>query len=200
MDVNAANPYEQKLYNMFKSFDTQSLGTLDKNALMDLCTTLELKDRSVKLVANLIDPKRNNRVTFAEFKEGLLILLGTADTDDNDDSITNASANFDKVSPSTHPHQLMNDPSSTMQSMYDDEASAAKSREVSPKLVVRGKKYGRRSRPQSVAPFESSQSDSEEDYEFARVPTATAAAAAANKSPKTYHKVSASHRAYALCR
>lgn len=89
MDVNAANPYEQKLYNMFESFDTQSLGTLDKTALMELCATLELKDRSAKLVANLIYPKRNNRVTFNEFKEGLLNLLGTADTDDNDDSITN---------------------------------------------------------------------------------------------------------------
>lgn len=83
MDVNTTDPYEQKLYNMFKSFDMQSLGSLDKSALLELCTTLELKDRSAKLVANLIDPKRNNRVTFNEFKEGLLNLLGT-DTDDND--------------------------------------------------------------------------------------------------------------------
>lgn len=67
----------------------------------------------------------------------------------------------------------------TTASMYDE----AKSREVSPKLVVRGKKYGRRSRPQSVAPFESSQSDSEEDYDFSRVPTA-------DEKSKTYHKVS----------
>lgn len=70
----------------------------------------------------------------------------------------------------------LNDESATM---YDE----SKSREVSPKLVVRGKKYGRRSRPQSVAPFESSQSDSEEDYDFARVPTAV-------EKSKTYHKVS----------
>lgn len=84
MDVNTTDPYEQKLYNMFKSFDTQSVGSLDKNALMELCTTLELKDRSAKLVANLIDPKRNNRVSFNEFKEGLLNLLGT-DTDDNEE-------------------------------------------------------------------------------------------------------------------
>lgn len=63
--------------------------------------------------------------------------------------------------------------------MYNE----AKSREVSPKLVVRGKKYGRRSRPQSVAAFESSQSDSEEDYDFARVPTA-------GEKSKSYHKVS----------
>lgn len=85
MDVNTTDPYEQKLYNMFKSFDTQSVGTLDKIALMELCTMLELKDRSDKLVANLIDAKRNNRVSFNEFKEGLLNLLGT-DTDDNDDN------------------------------------------------------------------------------------------------------------------
>lgn len=68
MDVNTTDPYEQKLYNMFKSFDIQSMGSLDKSALLELCTTLELKDRSAKLVANLIDPKRNNRVTFNEFK------------------------------------------------------------------------------------------------------------------------------------
>lgn len=87
--------------------------------------------------------------------------------------------------------------------MYDDEAvvavaaaaaAVAKSREVSPKLVVRGKKYGRRSRPQSVAAFESSQSDSEEDYDFARVPTTTT-----EKSPKTYHKVSCTHTSLFVC-
>lgn len=39
----------------------------------------------------------------------------------------------------------------------------SKSREVSPKLIVGGKKYGRRSRPQSAVAFDSSQSDSEED-------------------------------------
>lgn len=83
MDVNTTDPYEQKLYNMFKSFDVHSMDSLDKTALMELCTTLELKDRSAKLVANLIDPKRNNRVSFNEFKEGLLNLLGT-DTEDND--------------------------------------------------------------------------------------------------------------------
>lgn len=61
--------------------------------------------------------------------------------------------------------------------------NGSKSREVSPKLVVRGKKYGRRSRPQSAAPFESSQSDSEEDYDFVKVPTHDA-------KLKTYQKVS----------
>ncbi|XP_031631697.1 blastoderm-specific protein 25D isoform X2 [Contarinia nasturtii] len=171
MDVNTTDPYERKLYNMFKSFDAQSVGTLDKNALLELCTTLELKDRSAKLVANLIDPKRNNRVSFNEFKEGLLNLLGT-DTEDNDEQSEHVvdGASLEKV-PSPNGDDVS--------TMYDE----AKSREVSPKLVVRGKKYGRRSRPQSVAPFESSQSDSEEDYDFARVPTA------GDKSTKNYHKV-----------
>lgn len=75
--------------------------------------------------------------------------------------------------------------------MYDE----SKSREVSPKLVVRGKKYGRRSRPQSVAPFESSQSDSEEDYDFTTlVPTI-------GEKSKNYHKVSdfLCHSTYTHC-
>lgn len=83
MDVNTSDPYEQKLYNMFNSFDIQSMGSLDKEALVELCRTLELKDRGNKLVASLIDTKRKNRCTFAEFKEGLLNLLGT-DADDGD--------------------------------------------------------------------------------------------------------------------
>lgn len=71
--------------------------------------------------------------------------------------------------------------STASQSQFFDDAESAtktktsntndsKSREVSPKLVVRGKKYGRRSRPQSAAMFESSQSDLEEDYDVAKVP------------------------------
>lgn len=81
MDVNTADPYEQKLYNMFKSFDIHSMDSLDKDSLTELCKMLELKDRGPKLVANLIDEKRNNRVTFATFKEGLLNLLEN-DVDD----------------------------------------------------------------------------------------------------------------------
>lgn len=83
MDINTVDPYEQKLYNMFKSFDTHSRDCLDKDALINLCTTLELKDRGPKLVANLIDDKRNNLVTFKEFKNGLLNLLGTDGDEEN---------------------------------------------------------------------------------------------------------------------
>lgn len=44
----------------------------------------------------------------------------------------------------------------------DKNSSESRSREVSPKLVVGGKKYGRRSRPHSAIAFDS-QSDSEEE-------------------------------------
>lgn len=78
MDLPSVDPYEQKLYNMFTSFDVQSKGSLDKESLVKLCTTLELKDRGPKLVACLIDDT-NSRVSFKQFKEGLLNLLGTED-------------------------------------------------------------------------------------------------------------------------
>lgn len=83
MDINTSDdPYEQKLYNMFKSFDVQCMDSLDKESLIKLCTSLELKDRGPKLVSNLINDKIQNRVTFKEFKEGLLNLLGTEVDDD----------------------------------------------------------------------------------------------------------------------
>lgn len=93
MDVNTADPYEQKLYNMFKSFDIHSMDSLDKDSLSELCKMLELKDRGPKLVANLIDGKRNNRVTFVAFKEGLLNLLGN-DVDDENHVDSTANGEF----------------------------------------------------------------------------------------------------------
>lgn len=74
-------------------------------------------------------------------------------------------------------------PDLTQNTTYNTES---KSREVSPKLVVRGKKYGRRSRPQSAAQFESSQSDSEEDYDCAK-------RSAHDTTSKSYQKVGHKH-------
>lgn len=91
------------------------------------------------------------------------------------------------ASPNTSPKKSVFDESTddisavdtTQTSAYDNES---RSREVSPKLVVRGKKYGRRSRPQSAAQFESSQSDSEEDYDCAK-------RSAHDATSKSYQKV-----------
>lgn len=48
-----------------------------------------------------------------------------------------------------------------------NENGELKSREVSPKLVVGGRKYGRRSRPQSAVAYDSSQTDSDDDQQNA---------------------------------
>jgi len=75
MDVVASNPYEQKLYHMFLSHDINSVGSLDKEALLKLCKTLELKDTGITLVKCLLLSDKQ-RVTFTEFKAGLLNFLG----------------------------------------------------------------------------------------------------------------------------
>lgn len=73
----STDPYEQKLYHMFKSHDVDSKGSLDKDALSKLCKTLELKEREPLLIAALVKNSGNTRVTFKKFKQELLNLLGT---------------------------------------------------------------------------------------------------------------------------
>lgn len=75
------------------------MDSLDKDSLAELCKMLELKDRGPKLVADLIDEKRNNRVTFATFKEGLLNLLGN-DVDDANHVDGSANGEFYQISKS----------------------------------------------------------------------------------------------------
>lgn len=86
----SADPYEQKLYQMFTSYDVDAIGSLDKDSLSKLCKSLELKDRESVLVSLLLQGNINGRVTFKGFKEGLLSLLGTDEEeveDDDDDTV-----------------------------------------------------------------------------------------------------------------
>lgn len=74
------NPYEQKLYSMFCGYDKEERGWLSVNALQQLCKTLELKENGTKLISALRERcggNRGVRVTFKEFKEELLHVLGT---------------------------------------------------------------------------------------------------------------------------
>jgi hypothetical protein len=86
----SANKYELKLYNLFKNHDQKSVGSLDKDALLKLCTTLDLKERGESLVRCLIK-KGHKRVTFQEFREGLLNILAedTANVAGESQFITN---------------------------------------------------------------------------------------------------------------
>jgi ninein len=76
----STNKYELKLYNLFKSHDHKSTGSLDKESLHKLCITLDLKERGETLVKSLIT-KTHKRVTFQEFRECLLNILEGASSD-----------------------------------------------------------------------------------------------------------------------
>lgn len=80
MEVSA-DPYEQKLYQMFQSCKTsqqQSNGLLDEASLTRLCQLLQLRDQGSALISSLTannSPKQLG-VSFEQFKEALLIFLG----------------------------------------------------------------------------------------------------------------------------
>lgn len=66
---------------MFQAQDVDSCGRLDREALLKLCVTLELKERGHLLVKCLLN-EDNDRVTFKEFREGLLQILGEEDPEE----------------------------------------------------------------------------------------------------------------------
>nr|ADX35960.1 RE54358p [Drosophila melanogaster] len=122
MEVSA-DPYEQKLYQMFRSCETQC-GLLDEKSLLKLCSLLELRDQGSALIASL-GGSHQLGVSFGQFKEALLNFLGSE---------------FDERSLVITDEPLNN--------TYIESPPESSDREVSPKLVVGTKKYGRRSRPQ----------------------------------------------------
>uniref|UniRef100_A0A182SHB4 EF-hand domain-containing protein n=1 Tax=Anopheles maculatus TaxID=74869 RepID=A0A182SHB4_9DIPT len=72
----SSDPYEQKLYHMFQSHSTgDGTAGLDRESLVKLCRTLELKERGHLLVKCLMTGS-NTHVSFREFREGLLHILG----------------------------------------------------------------------------------------------------------------------------
>ncbi|CAH1710195.1 unnamed protein product [Chironomus riparius] len=115
------DPYEQKLFNLFKNFEID--GKLNESGLRNLCQTLQLKERLTLLISILFKNGTKTGVTFDEFREGLLHVI-TSEDDDTSASTTT------QVSPTTKPSS-------------DNESD----REISPKYIVGTKKYGRRSRP-----------------------------------------------------
>lgn len=130
MEVSA-DPYEQKLYQMFRSCETQC-GLLDEKSLLKLCSLLELRDQGSALIASL-GGSHQLGVSFGQFKEALLNFLGS-------EFDGNTSSGFIERSLVITDEPLNN--------TYIESPPESSDREVSPKLVVGTKKYGRRSRPQ----------------------------------------------------
>ncbi|GBP53593.1 Blastoderm-specific protein 25D [Eumeta japonica] len=125
MDSVSMDHYEKQLYSVFKTFDIDNEESLDKAAVLDLCNALQLEGRSSALV-NILFDRTAERVTFAQFRNGLLDVLGGGD----------ATA------------------ATSAQLAYSDDDSSG--REVAPKFIYGSKKYGRRSKPHGSVnpPFE----------------------------------------------
>uniref|UniRef100_A0A2A4K188 EF-hand domain-containing protein n=1 Tax=Heliothis virescens TaxID=7102 RepID=A0A2A4K188_HELVI len=133
MDEASMNRYEKQLYTVFKTFDVDNEEALDRSAVHKLCDALQLEDRGAALVNTLFE-RRSDRVTFAQFRNGLLAVLGGAGGDTS------------RAVPAPPPPQPPADPQQPdPPPHHSDEDSSG--REVAPKFVFGSKKYGRRSRP-----------------------------------------------------
>lgn len=76
MDMSEADPYEYQLHALFNSFDTDNLGSLNRRGLQQLCEQLPLDNtQSDDLIGGLL-PDDLARISFPQFWNGLLALLG----------------------------------------------------------------------------------------------------------------------------
>ncbi|XP_036340199.1 blastoderm-specific protein 25D [Rhagoletis pomonella] len=155
----STDPYELKLFQMFQSCVKEQCGLLDEDSLHRLCSLLELQDKGAVLIADL---SGNGRVSFDRFKEALLKFLGAElelDTKEpvsdsgtctrGDKAIAPASfvstSNSSDLAGASEQTLVICDVTEGTKSLDSD--CQASDREVSPKLVMGTKKYGRRSRP-----------------------------------------------------
>ncbi|KAH8353445.1 hypothetical protein KR084_011037 [Drosophila pseudotakahashii] len=130
MEVSA-DPYEQKLYQMFRSCEKNGNGLLDEKSLLKLCSLLELRDQGSALITSL-GGSHQGGVSFGQFKEALLNFLGSE---------------FDGTTSSGFMERSLVITDEPLTSTYIESPPESSDREVSPKLIVGTKKYGRRSRP-----------------------------------------------------
>nr|XP_049696318.1 blastoderm-specific protein 25D [Helicoverpa armigera] len=138
MDEASMNRYEKQLYTVFKKFDVDNEEALDRSAVHKLCDALQLEDRGAALVNTLFE-RRSDRVTFAQFRNGLLAVLGGTGEDTSR-----------AVPAPPAPQPLADPPQPDLPPHHSDEDSSG--REVAPKFVFGSKKYGRRSRPSRSGP------------------------------------------------
>lgn len=76
------DPYEKRLFELFKNYQSKDECGLDRDGLVKLCMSLELKNRGEALVNLLTNRNKTNDgteawlVSFQDFREGLLQILG----------------------------------------------------------------------------------------------------------------------------
>ncbi|XP_036222662.2 ninein homolog isoform X1 [Bactrocera oleae] len=175
----SSDPYELKLYQMFQSCDKEQGGLLDEESLRRLCGLLELQDKGAVLIADL---SGNGGVSFDCFKEALLNFLGAElelDTKEQHKKGDTYKRSSDVISAAT----IINSSNSNSSCLADtkertlvicdtnevtkpvESDNEISDREVSPKLVMGSKKYGRRSRPTGHNTKNISLTDSDDDIE-----------------------------------
>lgn len=77
------DPYETRLFELFKNHQGTNESGLDRDGLVKLCMSLELKNRGEALVNLLTSDARKDKggtetwlVSFQDFRAGLLRILG----------------------------------------------------------------------------------------------------------------------------
>ncbi|KAK0180799.1 hypothetical protein PV327_003144 [Microctonus hyperodae] len=79
MEAQGYNPYEQQLLSVYESCLEIGKSGLNEKGLKLLCDKLQLEERSVELIASLLEQSSDNHtISFNQFRNGLLSLLGNA--------------------------------------------------------------------------------------------------------------------------
>ncbi|XP_077092600.1 uncharacterized protein nin isoform X2 [Siphateles boraxobius] len=83
----ARDQYEERLKEVFESFDGSGLGSLSPEELTDLCRALQLEENTLNtLIHTLLQDQISARVDFEQFKDVLILVLST-NTDDPEECL-----------------------------------------------------------------------------------------------------------------
>lgn len=169
--LERCDSYEDQLRSLFISCDEEDVESLNRVQLRNLCGKLELgSDQSRVLIEQLLRAdetkwRRDERVTFEVFKEGLVLFLerlsAAEDEHEEVEEQTMAAAAAASKRPESPP------------------------REVEPKFVFGDRRYGRRSRPGSVD-LPDRDEDQEEEKKVRKLIYKRASHAARHKNSTPY--------------
>ncbi|XP_067277234.1 ninein isoform X3 [Pseudorasbora parva] len=79
----ARDQYEERLKEVFESFDGSGLGSLSPEELTDLCRALQLEENTLNtLLHTLLQDQISARVDFEQFKDALILVLSSTNAGD----------------------------------------------------------------------------------------------------------------------
>ncbi|XP_015122393.1 blastoderm-specific protein 25D [Diachasma alloeum] len=108
MEAKPCDPYEQQLFSVFESCLEPGHSHLSPSALRSLCDKLQLEERGEDLITSLLSthPLKNPKISFTDFKNGLVTFLGSTESPDFEapPTITNPLKESPPNSPRKHGH------------------------------------------------------------------------------------------------